>query len=69
MEHLLSCPTGGFPSICHDEIQDITTNILTEICPSVSIEPNLQPLTGESLSHASSNTSDEDRLDVAANGV
>ena len=69
MDHLLSCSTGSFPSIRHNELHDITATLLSEICSNVSIEPRLQPLTGESLDYATSNTSSEARLDVAANGV
>ncbi len=35
----------GFPSIRHNEIRDITANLLTEVCHDVSVEPGLQPLT------------------------
>ncbi len=42
----------------------MTANLLTEVCPDVLIEP----LTGEVLSHATSNTQDGARLDIAANG-
>ena len=35
----------------------------------LTIEPRLQPLTGEHLSFSSSNSSQEARLDIAANGV
>ena len=69
VDHLLSCPNGGFPSIRHNELRDITATLLSEVCNNVTIEPGLQPLTGESLTHASSNTAPEARLDVAANGV
>ncbi len=27
-EHALSCPKGGFPSLCHNEIHDLTANPL-----------------------------------------
>ena len=30
VEHVFSCPCGGFPSIRHSEIRDITANILTD---------------------------------------
>ena len=50
----------------HNEIHDITANLLTEVCHDVQIEPCLQPLTGESLAGASSNMSDGARLDIAA---
>ena len=68
VQHALSCPRGGFPMVRHNEIRDITANLLTEVCRDVQIEPCLQPLTGESLAGASSNTSDGARLDIAVNG-
>lgn len=68
VEHALSCPKGGFPSLRHNEIRDLTANLLTEVCSDVCIEPELQPITGEALTGASSNTQDGARLDIAANG-
>ena len=68
VEHVLSCPQGGFPSIRHNEIRDLTANLLTEVCNDVCIEPELQPITGESLTGASPNVQDGARLDIAANG-
>ena len=68
VEHALSCPRGGFPSIQHNEIRDVTADLLTEVCNDVCIEPDLQPLTGEALTGSSSNTQDGARLDIAANG-
>ena len=43
IEHALSCPRGGFPSIRHNEIRDLTANLLTKVCNDVCIEPDLQP--------------------------
>ena len=68
VKHALSCPKGGFPSIRHNEVRDLTATLLTEVCHNVSIEPDLQPLTGEQLSLATSNRAEGARLDVAANG-
>ena len=68
VEHALSCPRGGFPTIRHNEIRDVTASLLTEVCHDVMIEPNLQPLTGEALTRATSNTADGARLDIAVNG-
>ena len=28
LEHALSCPRGGFPTICHNEIWDVTASLL-----------------------------------------
>ena len=66
--HVLSFPRGGFPSIRHNEIRDVTGNLLTEVCHDVMVEPELQPLTGETLACATSNPSDGARLDIAVNG-
>ena len=68
VEHALSCPKGGYPSIRHNEIRDLTAHLLTEVCHNVAVEPHLQPLTGETLHGASSITQDGARLDVAADG-
>ena len=68
IDHALSCPTGGFPAIRHNEVRDITASLLSEVCHNVLIEPHLQPLSGEVLTLRSANTDDNSRLDVAANG-
>ena len=47
---MLSCPRGGFHSIRHNEIRNLTTTLLTEVCSSVTIEPDLQVLTTEEFS-------------------
>ena len=69
VEHALSCARGGFPSIRHNEICDLTAALLTEVCHDVYIEPELQPISEEALSGATSNAQDGARLDIAANGV
>ena len=63
-----TCPTGGFPSVRHNDLRDFTANLLTEVCPNVCIEPPLQALTGELLPHETSNSEDGARLDVSAQG-
>ena len=67
MEHALSCPKGGFPTIRHNEVRNLTANLMSEVCNNVSIERMLQPITGEVFSGASAITDDGARLDVAAN--
>ena len=59
--HALSCPTGGYPTIRHNEVRDITASLLTEVCHDISIEPHLQPITGELMSHRIANTEDQSR--------
>ena len=48
----------------HNDLRDFTASLLTEVCTDVCIEPPLQALTGELLSHET----DGARLDVSAQG-
>ena len=64
VEHALSCPHGGFPSIRHNELHDITAELMTEVCHNVGTEPTLQPITDERLVHRTANREDGARLDV-----
>lgn len=68
VDHALSCPTGGYPTIRHNEIRDVTAHFLGNVCHDVQIEPKLQPLNGETFSKRCGTTDDEARLDIAANG-
>ena len=68
VEHSLSCPKGGFPSIRHNEVRDTVGSWLSEVCSDVCIEPALQPITGETLTGSSAITEDGARLDIAVNG-
>ena len=67
IEHALNCKKGGFVSLRHNHLRNITANLLDEICKDVKIEPMLQPITGEHLS-SKTNANDEARLDVSARG-
>ena len=68
MQHALSCPKGGFPSIRHNELRDFTASLLKETCHGVATEPSLQPITSETFQTASVNKQDGARLDIVANG-
>ena len=67
VEHALSCPKGGLPSIRHNEIRDLTATLLTEVCSQVAVEPELQPVSQQDYP-ASANIQDGARLDIAMNG-
>ncbi len=59
----MSCAKGG-----RLDIRDLTATLLTEVCHDVCIEPELQPVSSETLGGASANCQEGARLDVAANG-
>ena len=67
--HALSCSTGGYPAMRHNELRNTTALLLREVAKDVSIEPPLQPLTGERLRFRSAILDDGARLDIAASGV
>ena len=60
VEHALSCKLGGFISLRHNELRDLTADLLTEICKDVSKEPALSN---------STDTEEELRADVSARGL
>ena len=68
IEHYFSCAKGVFPSIKHNEICDLTANLLAEVGHEVQVEPHLQPITGEHFPLASSNVNDGARLNISVNG-
>ena len=59
VDHALSCPKGGLPSLHHNEIRNLTACLLTEVCHQVQVEPELQPVSNpNTLSHATVNSQD-----------
>ena len=66
--YALSCPNGAFPTIRHNDIRDLTAELMSEVCHDVSTEPPLQPLSGESLSLRTANQDVSARLDIKASG-
>ena len=39
VDHATNCKRGGFLFIWHNKLQDITAELLIEVCPDVMIEP------------------------------
>ena len=69
LSHALSCPTGGFPSVRHNEVRDVTAHLLKKVTHNVAIKPTLQPVTGERFQHCTANSDAQARLDVSTNGI
>ena len=68
VNHALSCATGGFVIIRHNDVRDLTGELLKEVCNDVELEPELLPLSTEKLSNKTSNKADGARVDVSARG-
>jgi hypothetical protein len=65
VKHALKCPMGGFQTRRHNEIRDLTADMLREVCLSVSVEPSLLPLRGEQFDNQSTSTDIGARLYIA----
>ena len=65
--HVLSCKKGGFVSLRHNYIRNITASLLTEVCKDVRVEPLLLQLTGESLQNHTAR-GNEVRFDMCRQG-
>ena len=64
----MSCKKGGFGSIRHNDLRDLTAKIVSEVCKDIEIEPKLLSLSGEELHGRTTNRSNEARLDIKARG-
>ena len=53
-----------FNFISHNELHEITAQLLSKVCNDISIEPPLQPLSGERLTSRRANQQDDARADI-----
>jgi len=59
--HAMICKMGGFMVIRHDEVRDLTAQMLREVCHDVRVEPDLLPTGGRNFDHRTVNTADDAR--------
>ena len=64
----MNCKKGGFICIRHNYLQDLTTNMLSELCCDTEIEPKLTTLCVEQLQDRKSNNSNKVRVDIRTQG-
>ena len=64
IQHALSCKTGGLPIHRHNDIWDSTASLMSEVSTNIETEPQLQPLSGESLTRRSANAQNDSRVDI-----
>ena len=67
-QHAMPYEKGGFVTLRHNKIRDVTATLLSEVCKDVATEPMLLPLTGEEFDARTTNKANEARLDVSATG-
>ena len=72
VDHAMNCPTGGYPTLRHNELRDFTADALSEVCSGVCVcvcvcvEPS--SLSVETLTYSTAIVEDGTRLDVSADG-
>ncbi len=64
----MCCHKGGFPTLRHNEIRDMSANLLRQVCINTCIEPSLQPLNSETFQLRTANMDNEARMDIRAEG-
>ena len=62
------CRHGGLTFVRHNDLRDITAELLSKVCNDVAIEPPLQSLSGEVITPQSANRQDDARADIHARG-
>ena len=63
----MSCKKD-FITIRHNDLRDLTANLLTEVCKDVYVEPQLLAATGETFNNGTANNSNEARVDIKSRG-
>ena len=69
IDHIMTCPKGGYIHLRHNQIRDLEAKILSEVCHDVITEPTLLPLAGERFQLRSTNDAPDARLDISARGI
>jgi hypothetical protein len=69
LDHSLICKKRGFVSLTHNQVRDLEANLISEVCKVVQWEPQLLPLSGETLDLRSTNTAAKARWDISACGI
>ena len=64
----MSCKKGGFNYLRHNDLQDLTGNMMLEVCNDTKIEPKLTPSSEEELQGRTSSTSNVARVDIRTRG-
>ena len=67
-QHSMSCRKDGFLNIRHNDLRDLTANMMSEVRKYTGIELKLAPLSGEELQGRTSSNSNEARVDIKTRG-
>ena len=69
VQHAMSCKKGGFVTLRHNDMRELTANLLVEVCKDVDIKPQLLPETGETFQNRTANISNEVIVNIRSMGI
>ena len=52
----------------HNDLRDLTANMMSKVCKDTETEPKLTPLSGEELQGRTANNSNEESVDIRNRG-
>ena len=68
IQHSMSFKKGGVVSMQHNDLRDLTANMMSKVCKDTETEPKLIPLSGEELQGRTANNSNEASVDIRNRG-
>ena len=69
VQHALDCPLGGYRTMQHDTVKNLLAECMREGgVKGVEVEPQLQPLSGETFKYRTANKEDDARSDIKCFG-
>ena len=68
IQNSMNCKKGGFIYKRHNDLLDLTANMMSEVCKDTESEPKLTSLSREGLQGRASNNSNEEKVDIRARG-
>ena len=68
IQHSMSCRKGDFLYIRHNDLRNLTANMMSEVCKDTKIKYKLTPLPGEELQGRTLNNSNVARVDIRTRG-
>ena len=68
IQYSMSFKKGGVISMQHNDLRDLTSNMMSKVCKDTETEPKLTPLSGEELQGRTANNSNEASVDIRNRG-
>ena len=68
IQHSIRCKKGDFIYVKHNDLRDLTANMMSEVCKDTKIKPKVTPLSGGEVQGKMSNKLNEAKEDIRNRG-